>query len=230
MICRIIALLMLAGCACAAQRDYIGAQYVGATYLADPLGEAAGPDSDPLIRFDAFDCTTFVETVLAGGDVDRLTQIRYRNGEIGFLTRNHFIETDWLKNNAARFENVSANYGPTRVRRVDVDKSGWLRRVHGIDAVFPVVSASVEYIPYSHAADIRPAAPMIVLFIAGNSGKSATIGTDIAVVHMGFLLPDGTLRHASSAAGRVVDVNFAEYVHARMQNKNNLGITLVEIK
>ena len=72
------------------------------------LGE--GPDGefdrDPLIRFDAFDCTTFVETVMAlslDSDLDSamrtLQKIRYKDGQIGYATRNHFIELDWVPNN-----------------------------------------------------------------------------------------------------------------------------------
>ena len=94
--------------ACSKSRPvYIGAEYVGKKYTADPLGEEKFPDLDPLIRFDAFDCMTFVETSLAGGDLDKLTKIRYKNGDIDFLNRNHFTETDWLENNKDIIENGS---------------------------------------------------------------------------------------------------------------------------
>ena len=55
-------------------------------------------------------------------------------------------------------------------------------------------------------------------------------GTDLAVRHMGFLLPGGVLRHASSQYGRVMDVDFCQYALARAADKNNLGVMLVEIK
>jgi hypothetical protein len=82
--------------------------FVGAPYKHGALGE--GPngefDRDPLIRFDAFDCTTFVETVMAlslDSDLDSamrtLQKIRYYDGQIGYATRNHFIELDWVPNN-----------------------------------------------------------------------------------------------------------------------------------
>ena len=70
----------------------IGEKYLGTQYIRDPLGEQKLPDTDPLVRFDAFDCTTFVETVLADGDVEKLNKIRYKDGEVDFLNRNHFIE------------------------------------------------------------------------------------------------------------------------------------------
>ena len=83
-------------CGCARKEHYIGEQYLGTKYLIDPLGEEKTPDKDPLIRYDAFDCMTFVETCLANGDVEKLNKIRYKNGKIGLLNRNHFVETDWL--------------------------------------------------------------------------------------------------------------------------------------
>ena len=101
---------LLIGC----QSDVIrsnGQQFIGAPYINSPLGEEVAPDTDPLIRFDAFDCTTFVETVLANGDVDKLNRIRYQDGNIGFLNRNHFIESDWLQNNS----DIVGQWHPTPV-------------------------------------------------------------------------------------------------------------------
>lgn len=217
---------ILAGCGNAPQ---IGDEYMGAKYVNDPLGEGRAPDSDPLIRDDAFDCTTFVETVLAHGNVDTLNKIRYKNGEIDFIKRNHFIETDWLPNNSNIVKNVSAQYGQTALRHVVINRAAWLRQMHNIDSDAAVVATDIEYIPYDNITTLKTDRPMIVLFIVGNTGKSDIIGTDLAVVHMGFLMPNGMLRHASSTAGRVVDVPVSEYIADRRQNKNNLGITLLEI-
>ena len=222
----LVVVFILAGCGNAPQ---IGDEYMGAKYVNDPLGEGRAPDSDPLIRDDAFDCTTFVETVLAHGDVETLNKIRYKNGEIDFINRNHFIETDWLPNNSNIVKNVSAQYGQTALRHVVINRAAWLRRMHNIDSYAAVVATDIEYIPYDNITTLKTDRPMIVLFIVGNTGKSDIIGTDLAVVHMGFLMPNGMLRHASSTAGRVVDVPVSEYIAGRRQNKNNLGITLLEI-
>ena len=92
-----------------AQRvEAVSELFLGVPYKLGSLGE--GPDGefdrDPLIRFDAFDCTTFVETVMAlslDSDLDSavrtLQKIRYKDGQIGYATRNHFIELDWVPNN-----------------------------------------------------------------------------------------------------------------------------------
>lgn len=227
--CFFLFLFALTACANVDNTD-IGREYLGAKYVSDPLGEDLLPDADPLIREDAFDCTTFVETVLAKGNLNVLNQIRYKNGNIDFLSRNHFIETDWLPNNNHYVKDVTADYGRTKQREVIIDKQKWLKTVHNIDAVFPKQTVKLNYIPYENLEKIKSAQPLIVLFIAGNSEKSDKIGTDLAVVHMGFLLPNGILRHASSEYGCVMDTDFYEYAQNRAKDKNNLGIMLVKIK
>lgn len=229
---RAILLFLLAGCACTSRFafDNIGAEYLGAKYISDPLGEGRAPDSDPLIRTDAFDCVTFVETSLAGGDLARLNAIRYKDGIPAFENRNHFIETDWVQNNSNLVENVSKNYGDVKTRTATIDKRAWARVVHGVEMDASPVVAEIEYIPYGTLGQINNARTLIVLFVVGNSDKYAKMATDLAVVHVGFLLPGGrTLRHASTARG-VVDDDFAKYIEMRRNMRDNIGIALLEIK
>lgn len=226
---RLCLLILLCGCSCNDTGDF-GRSWLGAPYMSSPLGDVAPPDDGPLIRYDAFDCTTFVETVLADGRLDKLNQIRYKNGQIGFLNRNHFVETDWLPNNSNLLENVSGHYDCAKIRRVYIDKSAWFKTVHNMDVVVPAQWVDLEYVPYECVRDVVIDAPMVVLFIADNPKNRDKIGTDIAVVHMGVVMPNRVLRHASSERGMVVDVDFDEYVTERMKNPNNLGVSLVKIK
>lgn len=226
-------LLVLVGvgvCGCASNNSKsLGDEFVGLPYAQSPLGEGRLPDDDPTIRFDAFDCTTLVETVLANGDEKKLNQIRYKDGKVGFLDRNHFIESDWLQNNADKVKNVSEKFGAVSQRTVVINKKNWLKKVHNIDAEFAPVMVVLDYLPYSAVKKIDAKNELIVLFVADNPKMRDKIGTDLAVVHMGFLLPNGILRHASSEMNAVVDVDFYQYLQKRMQNKNNIGIVLVEI-
>ena len=223
---RILLALLLAGCSVGTA----GQSFLGARYISSPLGEVVAPDDDPLIRYDAFDCTTFVETVLADGDLKKLNKIRYKNGEIDFLNRNHFIESDWLMNNADLVQNVSNKYGKTSVRNVRIDKTSWLKKVHNIDAEYDVIDVDLEYLPYTNIKTINANKVMIVLFVADKPKNRDIIGTDLAVYHMGLLLPNGVFRHASSTKKMVTDVEFNEYIVKQKQNKSNLGFVLVEIK
>lgn len=217
-------------CTACTQSTMMGEQYLGTPYVPDPLGEGFAPDADPLIRFDAFDCTTFVETVLADGNINKLNKIRYKDGKINFINRNHFTESDWLSNNSDIVQNISQKYGKTAVRKVNINRAGWLKRVHNIDVNTPIETINLEYIPYANIGIIKTEKPLVVLFINSPSDIANKIGSDLAVRHMGFLLPNGILRHASSDAGMVVDINFNEYVAKRKKMPNNIGIVLLEIK
>lgn len=225
----VFVMIMLAGCGMK-NANFPGQSFLGVKYQDSPLGEEMPPDNDPIIRFDAFDCTTFVETVLADSDKEKLNRIRYKNGQVGFLNRNHFIETDWIQNNSDIVENVSKKYAETQIRTVVIDKSNWFKKNYNISIDVPLQKVNFEYIPYQYANQITVDKPVIVLFITDNPKMRDTIGTDLAVVHMGFLMPNGVLRHASSACGKVVDVNMNEYIAQRTKNKHNLGIAVVEIK
>lgn len=79
--------------------------FLGAPYRLSPLGEGPGSpsDPDPRLRFDAFDCTTFVETALALALAENLDEahrlldvIRYRDGQPSYLARRHFPEAEWI--------------------------------------------------------------------------------------------------------------------------------------
>lgn len=86
----------------------VSAPLLGRPYRLDPLGEGedADIDRDPLWRTDVFDCLTFVETVIALARAAddpaarvQLQQVRYAQGRVGFATRNHFPDADWIPNN-----------------------------------------------------------------------------------------------------------------------------------
>ena len=222
-------LVVLYGCS-SNHNVYIGEQYLGARYINNPLGEEKLPDTDPLIRTDAFDCTTFIETSLANGDVNKLNKIRYKDGKIDFINRNHFMEYDWLQNNSDIVENVSNQYGKTAIRTILLDKQNWFKKKHNIDVNIPKQTVKLEYIPYSNLGNIKTDETLIVFFVIDSAKIREKIGTDIGVVHVGFLLPNGMLRHASRKYKRVMDVDFEKYINKIKQNKNSIGIALVKIK
>ena len=88
--------------------DIISAKFLGKPYILGALGEGADAyfDQKPRYRLDAFDCDTFVTTVLAlalaknDQSFERcMSKVRYKEGKVDFITRNHFISLDWNPNN-----------------------------------------------------------------------------------------------------------------------------------
>ncbi|MES2999010.1 MAG: N-acetylmuramoyl-L-alanine amidase-like domain-containing protein [Pseudomonadota bacterium] len=87
---------------------HYSAGLLGSPYQLGALGEgpAGKYDKNPLYRFDYFDCETYLDTVmamaLAKNFIDfkeRINHIRYRQGQIAFIQRNHFPSADWIPNN-----------------------------------------------------------------------------------------------------------------------------------
>ena len=88
--------------------DIISAQFVDKVYILGALGEGSNArfDQKPRYRTDAFDCDTYVTTVLALALADNvegfkqcMSKVRYKDGEVKFITRNHFMSLDWNPNN-----------------------------------------------------------------------------------------------------------------------------------
>ncbi|MBN2695753.1 DUF1460 domain-containing protein [bacterium] len=82
---------------------HISNYFVKMPYKNDPLGEGK---NRPLYSFKEADCVTFVETVLAvtkysnlKDAVAFLQKIRYKNGDIDYQKRNHFMISQWIPNN-----------------------------------------------------------------------------------------------------------------------------------
>lgn len=82
----------------------ISEYFIGTKYLLGALGEgmAGHFDQAPKYRVDAFDCETYVTTVLALALANNseqfktcLNKIRYAQGKVTYLTRNHFTSVDW---------------------------------------------------------------------------------------------------------------------------------------
>jgi hypothetical protein len=135
--------------------DMVSAGFLGAPYKIHPLGE--GPDArfdrGPLHDFQAFDCTTYIEQVMALAIEPRLPaalgilrKIRYRNGTARYGERNHFPEADWIPNNirAGFLIDVTARLaGPaTREATKTISKRRWYagkteQDLHGFEKAPP---------------------------------------------------------------------------------------------
>jgi len=124
-----------------ARIETVSESLLGAPYRLGPLGE--GPsgefDAEPLSSLKEFDCTTFIEHVMALAlepdlrvalDVT-LQNIRYRGGVISYQARNHFTELDWVPNNAAAgfLKDITFAIAPgqARVATKTIAKRRWYR-------------------------------------------------------------------------------------------------------
>ena len=95
---------------------HLARKNIGQPYEIFLLGE--GPfetyDPDPMYCLQQSDCVTFVEHTFAmalsrdwAGFFKTLQRLRYKDGKVGMLTRNHESVADWDPNNAWLFEEIT---------------------------------------------------------------------------------------------------------------------------
>lgn len=117
---------------------WISEQFLNKPYLLGALGEGdkARFDQFPRYRVDAFDCETYVDTVLALALADNLQdfkekilKIRYKAGKVAYTQRNHFTDLDWNLNNQAQgfVKDITPDFKGVDVKmaEADINKPGW---------------------------------------------------------------------------------------------------------
>lgn len=156
--------------------ECISRRFLGLPYKSDPLGEGPGADidPDPLFRFDALDCMTFVEEVMGlafSDDADDfaavLQAIRYHRATATYAMRNHFVELDWIAENSAHglVSDITKSIGGPLAQQIalPINRVAWVMgkkdmpqedkfslvsalMLHGM---FSTEIAKVDYIPIS---------------------------------------------------------------------------------
>ena len=119
----------------------VSRMFIDVSYAPSPLGEGEGnaPDEDPSIRFDAADCTTFLETCMAMSrsssleeTLKVLREIRYIDGQADYRHRKHFMMAQWvpLNQKAGFITDITKKIGGDAVsvasKRLDAEV--WKRR------------------------------------------------------------------------------------------------------
>lgn len=209
---------------------------VGTPYFDGPLGEGPGAphDSDPLIDLGRVDCVTFVEQSVALASASSLSdatqllqKLRYADGKVDFLYRNHFMLVDWAPNNPWCHETTQKLGIETKTVTRTISKAGFFRKVKApeLGQDIPDREVTVSYIPIDQAAAVAKSikTPSLVVFIGHVDWLFA--------LHCGIFLPDGagsgSLYQASTLAGKVAATDLGAY--SASQSKRYLGIAVFEM-
>ncbi len=212
--------------------DRISEQFLGKPYMASPLGEGPGnpPDEDPLIRFDAFDCTTFIEEVMALALSEDFTQaltvlrrIRYFDGKIGYKWRKHFTEAQWIPNNQkiGFLKDITLKIAPQKTIWVKkhLDATTWNMRHHPEkwpelkDEDIPSGTFSIPVVPIKDVLSIRKKIPNGTIM---NIIREDLHTYPTRVTHQGLVIQKSGktyFRHAGRAVfARVVDEPLEHFI------------------
>ena len=224
-------------------------QMLGVSYVAGTLD---GNEKEQLVvRTDALDCTTFVETVLAlciadkrgeqtyGSFKKALTDVRYRDGILdGYASRLHYF-SDWIRNN----EQMGFVRECTAETSCSQTKELWLNfMTTHVDSYLPMKKDSS--LVFRMDAIEKAWQGVEVSFIPKNklhlspddlkieNGDILTITTNIKgldVVHVGFAFwKSGQLHllHASSVAKKVIEDPLSLYDYS-WNKKTHTGVRVV---
>lgn len=224
---------------------YFSEKGKGTPYVLFCLGEGpqAKYDRDPLIDFSRADCMTFCEQILAlsiSRDYpemfSNLQRIRYREGIIDMLTRNHYTIADWLPANSWLLTDATAAIGGERCAEMTktIDRAADFRAMGvpegDLTKVPPPQTMTVKYIPAKYLSEVKASL---------RGGEIVSIVTNkpgIFSAHMGFIIRDQygnvLLRHASSqrAAMQVVDEFYDDVVQQLMNSDSRVGMIFMRVR
>jgi hypothetical protein len=230
--------------------DAISHRLLGAPYQLGPLGEEAPPDADPRFRLDVFDCTTYIETVLAlalAGEDDeaaarqRLDRIRYHDGVPRFAARRHLIDAQWIPqlehDGVVRDVTRRIGGGAARTATLHLERAQWQKTdlaKQGLAwSAVPHGAQRLDYLPWDAIArdDVRAALPRVAILdvIANPTTAAPTL-----VIHQALLFrtDDGgwVARNASSSRGRVVEEPLDAFLHRfQVRRRAVLGVNVLAI-
>jgi hypothetical protein len=174
-------------------------------------------DPQPLFELGKSDCVVFCEHTYAmalSSDWKEffatLQKIRYKDGKIGMLTRNHYTEADWDKNNSWLVRDVTAELGATTVTAYTekIDRAKFFAKF-GIGQGIPVEILHDSYIPAGAIHEVLPKLQDgdFVNVVRG-------IGSGCWVGHTGLIAHNskGEVVFIHSTPPRVVEVPLMKYV------------------
>jgi hypothetical protein len=193
----------------ASRIDAFSRYFLGRPYKSNPLkGSPASPEIFT-VSLSAFDCVTYVETVLALARVAKLSEfreelrkIRYERGRVQWCSRNHYM-TQWIQNNIQNrvIEPVPMPNVPLIVRE------RLLNTVPGL----PPRRTCVKCVPKAAISRLEPHLQSGDLIFFASTRKN------LDIFHVGIIVRGQNsinLRHASRSQGKVVEQTLSEFLKA----------------
>jgi hypothetical protein len=186
-------------------------------------------DPQPIYCLTKSDCVVFAEHTYAMSltgswpeFMKLLQRIRYRDGQIGVATRNHYTEADWVKSNQWLVTEITGEIAGDKAVPFEerIDRKKFLKGRYDLDVNIPVEVHRDSYLPYTEI-DLAEGKLQDGDFVnvvrgvvkPGKSPAEAAKGS-VFVGHVGFVAhgPDGTLRMIHSTPPQVREEPIAEYI------------------
>jgi hypothetical protein len=138
---------------------HLARKNIGQPYELYLLGEMPFEpyDPQPIYCLGKSDCLVFSEHTYAmalshdwPGFMRLLQRIRYRDGQLGVATRNHYTEADWNISNRWLVEDITAELAGDKAIKFHekIDRSRFLKGRYGLSVSIPVEEHDDIYLPY----------------------------------------------------------------------------------
>jgi hypothetical protein len=197
--------------------ESISGEFLDCPYVGNSLVGSVDVPEKLTIQLQAFDCVTYMETVLALALSQtpeefkvNLIRIRYKDGVVVWRQRNHYM-FDWWRNNEKKGLLKNITRGPEAVEK---------RRELSIIRELPAQQASFRVFPKKKLGRINS------IIKTGDFVCFATTKKNLDVFHTGILLRRDDkilLRHASRTAKKVIDQELRDFV----KNNRMSGLVLL---
>jgi hypothetical protein len=211
---------------------HLARKNIGQPYDIYLLGEAPYEmyDPDPMYCLNKSDCVTFVEHMYAMGLSDNWTsffnllqRLRYKDGKVGMLTRNHESVADWEPNNAWLFDDISTSIGDAKqsVPLHLVWRPSKFFAQFGIGQDMKDVVRDSTYIPRQNIPNILKDLRQgdLIHIVRGNEKVQS-------VTHFGMMTSGskGEVNFLNSRSPRVIEETLMDYL---THNKKVMGIKVL---
>ena len=217
--------------------DALSALFVGKPFARSPLGEgpAGRVDTDPIARFDRFDCVTYVEQVMAlswhdGLDVAiaELQRLRYTDGHIRYGARKHIMMAQWIP------ENLAAGYvkdittavagSQASVAELTLDEADFVsaagRRLRLPRADRPLGVYRLPILPVQHLVARRDRLPHGTIITSIRAERRDVL---YRASHVGLVIVDSRghrmVRHAHRRRGKVIEQSIEAFARSAQRGR-----------
>ena len=207
---------------------------MGLPYVLNGIGEGIPPDTDPMLRFDSYDCLSFVETVLALSMSDEtdeietiLKDLRY-HGDISYKNRNHFMISQWLPNAIEKgyVKDITKELGEVHTITKKITTRNWSRwrgrhAFHLTNEEYPTGDYLLEVMTLDTARQVMDLIPTSSILIVVRENRYYN---PIWITHLGFVIHENVhqntytkIRHATIMGNKVKENHLPWYLNYLLQ-------------
>lgn len=210
---------------------HLARKNIGQPYELYLLGEMPFEpyDPQPIYCLGKSDCLVFTEHTYAmalahnwPSFMKLLQRIRYRDGHLGVVTRNHYTEADWNVSNNWLVEDLTAKLAGDKAVKFNetIDRSKFLKNRYGLTTTIPIEKHEDLYLPYEQIdrAKSQLQDGDFVNIVRGTVKKDAApneiFGGSAFVGHVGLIGhgPNGEVHLIHSAEPKVREEPIEAYI------------------